>query len=1242
MKRIRISSLLALLVLALALMLSACGGNGDATTPAPNTPPAVFSGIADYTIVYPTDIAPEAFRAVRALRDAIKAATGESLPMKEDFVGLGQSVPTDTKEILVGLTNRAESSTGAMRRDDTGIYFENGRLVITGGDTAATVAAVEKYIATYISGTEVTYPTTADIVRGSYAVDSVTLGGVDLSAFAIVRDAANTAIADYLQRAICEATGYVLPVLAPRDVSRNGYEIVVGNPSGEGRTPPSTPAAGGFVIEESGKRLFLHGDGTDGSCSAVMALLARLTGSDRTPTLSYKTPVRGTNESFSLFSLNLPEGILSAAGQYDLNMTTETVMARFLLAKEALPEEVTVVERVDLADFPISGRLQVYVSPDGDDKNPGTKEAPFATPAAAFDRMKNEGGGIIWMMEGTYRVEETVAVTSYHSGTRQSPLFLKAYEDADVTLTANTSLVNDSSLWHFVDSAENAGVYERLPEAVRGEVMYTKLSDHGLTSDAFAEISKSAGPPKMFVGEEEYTLARYPNDTGDIKDLLYFDLVYDTGTVTSYACVVYWPWVERATAAGKDPKTWIVGWETRIPTQDARGQEIINWVNTGDIWYFGSTYSGWEFGYYNIALETEGQGWAHNADGTAWVSGSDETPYLGYPKGNGNYSLKSVQPNSFGAYVSGNSPAGHNTYYLFNAVEALDTPGEWFLDRDTDILYVYPTEAMEGSDISISGTATTGPLQFKGVQNLVIDGIDIDGVVGYGIELNGCQNVVVQNCVMSNTTSSALYIRDCYDVAVLYSDFSRVSAAMINVYNRISAQNLDPTGIVIQNNIFHDTIPTYQVGVNFSGYRTVVSHNYFQNTNSNGDNCMECIVEYNVYEGGSKDVTDGGMIYAGSAYSRGNHYRYNLIHMFNATHNAIYNDGQSSGNYAYGNMISFVGSKSNFNKGWYSSAGMGNVCYGNIMILRNPYQVAAANSPAGAEDGYIIPANSGDAVGESALFSYHFGEEYAGTGTARRYSPVAYDGTSQLNAYLTQSEAGHWWYGRRVDEQTYYMGAAMSVWKKNDPTFINLLEGTKIILAAYDDPSCDYHPKYFYVPWYLTGKTFTYDGLPADAVVDIPQYTYLDATGKKTVVPAHVAERNDDGSITLTFEEIAAMERFRRQPAVCVIKDNVILGGTPTSQNGTFTNIADPKMIITNNADGYQGFVSTTLVENNFFEYLYDEILFDAGAYQYDFLPGVLEAIREVLTEDGYAMVEAIDWTAPGLSYRYEYLSGTR
>ena len=43
MKRVRFLALFAMLVLALSLMLSACGGDGGETTPAPSTPP-VASG----------------------------------------------------------------------------------------------------------------------------------------------------------------------------------------------------------------------------------------------------------------------------------------------------------------------------------------------------------------------------------------------------------------------------------------------------------------------------------------------------------------------------------------------------------------------------------------------------------------------------------------------------------------------------------------------------------------------------------------------------------------------------------------------------------------------------------------------------------------------------------------------------------------------------------------------------------------------------------------------------------------------------------------------------------------------------------------------------------------------------------------------------------------------------------------------------------------------------------------------
>ena len=89
----------------------------------------------------------------------------------------------------------------------------------------------------------------------------------------------------------------------------------------------------------------------------------------------------------------------------------------------------------------------------------------------AAEAVANKNGGVIWMMGGTYEISTTVQLASKHSGSRQAPLFIKAYEDADVTLTANTTISTDSSLWHYVDAAENLGVYERLPEEARDEIL---------------------------------------------------------------------------------------------------------------------------------------------------------------------------------------------------------------------------------------------------------------------------------------------------------------------------------------------------------------------------------------------------------------------------------------------------------------------------------------------------------------------------------------------------------------------------------------------------------------------------------------------------------------------------------------------------------------------------------------------------------------------------------------------------
>ena len=1287
--------LLALSVLLLlSLLLTSCGGDKGETTPAPSAPPVAVSGLEDYTIVYPYGTSGEVYAAIRRLKTAIEDTTGARLSLKEDFVGYGNPAPTDTKEILIGRTNRAESAAQRVGRDDTAICFENNRVVITGGDDAAVIGAIDKFIATYLHDATLWVPATPDVVRNTYPHADATLNGVSVYDYVIVADKDNTAVAAHLARKITDATGAVLPVYGPRDYTGTTYEIVVGSPSGEGRAPATAGGAGLWQIETAGNRLLLHGVEEDSAYSAALALIRLFEGQDLT--LSFTAKLSGEVENLDFFTLNLPKKLASMQGKYDLTYDAETIMDRFFATKEELPEEVTVVERVKPADYPLATR-EIYVSTNGDDTAAGTKEAPLATLKKALSLMEGGEGGVIWMMGGTYSLSEPVAINPVHSGSRSAPLFIKAYNNEEVVLTSTKQMDTAADKWHPLDPSDNADLFERFPEEARDYIIYTTLEEQGWTEADIPEITKSAGPPILYVSGEEYTLARYPNNTKDPTELMYFNFAYDSGTVTSRdGSNLYWPWVERATKAGKDPKTWIVGWEIRIlNTYDnakdknphpEMGEEILSWVNTGDIWYYGSTFEGWEFGYYNLALETEGQYWAHTEDGEEWYPSYDSDPLLGYPKGlapDGKtpyYSLKSIQNNSWGCKVSGNSAAGRNTFYLFNAVEALDVPGEWFFDRDSGVLYLYPTEAHEElsrEQVAFSNSTAANLMNVSQASYVVLDGLTFDGSSSNGLSLTSVNNVVVQNCVFRNTKASNLIVTTSTNTAVIYCDFSRAYGALVTFSDSASAKTLTPCGNVVQNCFFHDPMPLKQTALTWAGCRMVVSHNYFNSTTTSGSYGVECILEYNRFEGGSKDVTDGGMIYSGGAYNRGNHYRYNLFHMLNATHRAVYNDTMGGGNYMYYNVVSTLHSRSSHSEPWYSSTGWGNVAFGNITVLRTPFQVAAAGSSSSEAGDFLYSAKDGDTFNESALFYYYFGDEYSAGGAAARYQPRDYDGMAQKDfslgtnskvsftsqPTLSQSLAGHWWLGiKQGDTNNYLRSFSMSAWSDRAPEFINMMYGTQLIVDLYADPNEDYHVKYFYMPWYLTGKTYTYD--PAEyrtatpgKVVEylIPEYSYLveeDGGTYLHTVPAHVVTSDEDGCVTLTYEEIAAMERSRRAPQYCVVSNNIILGSTPIFkyEGGKYvaTMESDLPKVVSDTAgrSEYRGYVPTSEVSNNFIYYDYEAILpyaeYDFEYYisdeSWDFIAARgLDDPAASLTAEVMEDMMKIDYMDAGLTYPFNY-----
>ena len=1249
--------------------------------------------LTDYVITYEYGVSDEVFGAILDLREAIKEATGVKLKYSDDFVNekLGDVIPTDTKEILVGRTNRAESSSHDLGRDDTAIYFENGRLVINGGSDAAVVEAVKLYIAEYIEGATLKAPRRALINRADYPYEKVTLGGVSIYDYCIVHTSETQTIAKRLQAEIAEASGAVLDMYPASKDTGTDREILLGDFSGDRATVAVTE---GYRVEMLGNRLSLRGAGEDGAYAAMMAFIGDLAGSGKKLTLAYDTAKTGAVKDMSFFSLNLNPTLADMTDKYDVAFSTETVMARFLATKDELPEEVTVIDRVSLEDYPLSMNNVVYVSTSGDDKAAGTEDAPLKTLEAALERMKNAGGGVIFMMGGTYSVKDTVKMTAAHSGSRQAPLFIKALDGAEVKITSQKPLDVSDGKWEYVDGSDDihSAIYDRIPEEARDNLVYTTLEWQGMSASDIPAITKS-GPGRMYVGGEEYQLAQYPNKTIDPNELLYFNVVYDQGKVTGTSTNLYPSWQQILSQNG-----WAAadehGWEIRIPNtkdggknHDPKGDEmaaeILSWVNTGDIWYYGSTFEGWEFGYYNLALTTTEHGvtthWAHTANGEQWAPGKG-TPYLGSVKhgwnqanaGDGYYSLKSMTANSsWGAKQSANSAAGRNTFYLFNAIEALDAPGEWYYEKTTGVLYLYPKADHE--DLKKSGPAFSNPTSFTtleatSIENVVFDGLTFDGASKRGLHVKTSDAVIVQNCTFKNSADTNMTLERSTNCAVIYSDFSMAYNTMLNISDSGSSSStyrMVPCGNVVQNNVFHDPAPLEQVGVGFGGCRLVVSHNYFNNTTCVGGNGIECIIEYNLFEGGSKDVTDGGMIYASGSSCRANHYRYNMFHMFNATHNAVYNDTMGSGNYMYYNIVSTLHSKSDHNKPWYSSTGWGNVSFGNLTILRTPTELRDAGSNATQESEGFAKADEGDVFNESGLFYYYFSDAHGAGGAAAQYVPVAYDGTKQLPvtydaenkvysfsslSYLTQSLAGHWWLGYKKSDTTNYLKTAdVEKWAARMPEYINMLYGTKLIVDLYADVASeksdlagvkqDYHIKYFYIPWYLTGKTYTYAGLPDDAVITIPEYTYLvEASGgngfKAVTVPEHIHdERNEDGSITLTYEEIAAMERARRAPQYSVVSNNIVLGSSPKYMEGWEDgkkvlfpiDESNPSAVITNTTVSLdtrnkevqaRGLMITTEVKDNFMVYDYSLMMPKAYTFDYSMTDAAWAGIRASNTVD--------------------------
>ena len=96
-----------------------------------------------------------------------------------------------------------------------------------------------------------------------------------------------------------------------------------------------------------------------------------------------------------------------------------------------------------------AGAADIYVSPNGNDANPGTKEQPLATLQAAIRKARNlrrvnaesiKDGIHIILRGGNYQILETVVLRPADSGTRESSTYIEAAPDEKPILSGSVTL----------------------------------------------------------------------------------------------------------------------------------------------------------------------------------------------------------------------------------------------------------------------------------------------------------------------------------------------------------------------------------------------------------------------------------------------------------------------------------------------------------------------------------------------------------------------------------------------------------------------------------------------------------------------------------------------------------------------------------------------------------------------------------------------------------------------------------
>jgi hypothetical protein len=524
----------------------------------------------------------------------------------------------------------------------------------------------------------------------------------------------------------------------------------------------------------------------------------------------------------------------------------------------------------------------LFVAPDGNDSNPGTRAKPFATFEAARDAIRAfkskgalpRGGVIVWIRAGNYLRDRTFELSSQDSGTPKAPILYRAADHETVRILGGRFLHNFHPL-------TNQSVLARLDTGARGHVWEADLRAAGITE--FGPLrSRGFGRPivaahsELFFGGQPMTLARWPNE-GQWERIAGFPDSAGQGD-------------EHGGKIGSLTGGFYYG-----------GDRPNRWQSTDDLWVHGF----WAWDWANSYEHVESLDRAHHLVHTA-------SPY-------GLYGFRKEQ-----------------RFYFLNILEELDQPGEWYLDRGAGRLYFWPPSTNTAgqfapaarqapgnlnSQTAFAGSALQGEVLLSLLEGPLISlhdasyvtfrGLDFEGTRGHGVLIRGGTNDLIAGCGLRLLGNYGVWIEGGHGHGVQACDIENTGDGGVYLSGG-NRQTLSPGAHFVENCRFQKQgrwSKCYVPAVMIEGVGQRVAHNLIHDH----PHCAilfsgnEHHIEFNEIHRVALETGDVGAIYAGRDWTfQGNVIRYNFIHHTGGVgmgSMGVYMDDCVSGTTIYGNIF---------------------------------------------------------------------------------------------------------------------------------------------------------------------------------------------------------------------------------------------------------------------------------------------------------------------------------------------------